>query len=306
MMNNLHNYYFCVDGGGTKTIAFLYDTNDNILSSSKTDSGNIYNDINKVKRNIAFLWIHCCKKAKLNKNTICKNTITTLGLAGGRSVKNINLIKKKFNFFKQTIICTDGYIALAGTSMNKSMAVLNIGTGVVGHIMLKNGYSQQVSGWGYPYGDKGGGWWIGLNLISETLKSIDGYKNKDIIIKEVLKKTGTNDLKILNWLSNSDPKNLAELASILFNNIQKSNIANKILREGVCEIEMIIEYILSKKIINKIYITGGLSNFYAPYIKNKFSKFLIYNSVNPLFGALLICKKKFPIEKLINKKRIYL
>ena len=172
--------------------------------------------------------------------------------------------------------------------------------------MLKNGYSQQVSGWGYPYGDKGGGWWIGLNLISETLKSIDGYKNKDIIIKEVLKKTGTNDLKILNWLSNSDPKNLAELASILFNNIQKSNIANKILREGVCEIEMIIEYILSKKIINKIYITGGLSNFYAPYIKNKFSKFLIYNSVNPLFGALLICKKKFPIEKLINKKRIYL
>ena len=75
--------------------------------------------------------MHCCKKAKLNKNLICKNTIASFGLAGGRSVKNKNLIKKKFNFFKKIIISTDGHIALAGTSMNESMAVLNIGTGVV-------------------------------------------------------------------------------------------------------------------------------------------------------------------------------
>tara|TARA_B110000438_G_scaffold95550_1_gene94814 strand:- start:1106 stop:1249 length:144 start_codon:yes stop_codon:yes gene_type:complete len=40
--------------------------------------------------------------------------------------------------------------------MSKSMAVINVGTGVVAHIMLKNKLSQQVSGCGYPYGDKGG------------------------------------------------------------------------------------------------------------------------------------------------------
>jgi len=301
------NYYFCVDGGGTKTVAVLYNSNDKVISSSKTDSGNIYNDVHKVEKNITLLWSHCCKKAKLNKNIICKNTIVTLGLAGGRSLKNKNIIKKKFNFFKKIIVCTDGYIALAGTSMNESMAVLNIGTGVVAHIMLKNKYSQQLSGWGYPYGDKAGGWWIGSRLISETLKSIDGYNsNKDVVIKKVLKKTGDNDIKILNWLAKSDPKSLAELAGILFVNKQKSNIANKILNEGVKEIEIIIKYILSKKIIEKIYLTGGLSNLYAPYIKNKFSKFLVYNSVNPLLGALLICKKKFPTEKIINDKRIYL
>tara|TARA_B110000263_G_C15191619_1_gene456313 strand:- start:64 stop:984 length:921 start_codon:yes stop_codon:yes gene_type:complete len=306
-MNNLSNYYFCVDGGGSKTLASLYDSNEKVISSSKTDSGNIFYDILKVQKNISILWSHCCKKAKLNKNLICKNTIASFGLAGGRSVKNKNLINKKFNFFKKIIISTDGHIALAGTSLHESMAVINIGTGVVAHIMLKNKLTQQIGGWGYPYGDKAGGWWIGLSLIKETLKSIDGYNNnKDVVIEKVLKEIGTNDLKILNWLSDTSPKNLAKLASILFATKKKSKIANKILNEGMDEIEKILEYILSKKRIKKIYFTGGLSNLYAPYLRSKFTKYLVYNSVNPLLGALLIAKKNFPTEKLINDKRIYL
>ena len=306
-MNNLSNYYFCVDGGGSKTLASLYDSNEKVISSSKTDSGNIFYDILKVQKNIFILWSHCCKKAKLNKNLICKNTIASFGLAGGRSVKNKNLINKKFNFFKKIIISTDGHIALAGTSLHESMAVINIGTGVVAHIMLKNKLTQQIGGWGYPYGDKAGGWWIGLSLIKETLKSIDGYNNnKDVVIEKVLKEIGTNDLKILNWLSDTSPKNLAKLASILFATKKKSKIANKILNEGMDEIEKILEYILSKKRIKKIYFTGGLSNLYAPYLRSKFTKYLVYNSVNPLLGALLIAKKKFPTENLINDKRIYL
>ena len=306
-MNNLSNYYFCVDGGGSKTLASLYDSNEKVISSSKTDSGNIFYDILKVQKNISILWSHCCKKAKLNKNLICKNTIASFGLAGGRSVKNKNIINKKFNFFKKIIISTDGHIALAGTSLHESMAVINIGTGVVAHIMLKNKLTQQIGGWGYPYGDKAGGWWIGLSLIKETLKSIDGYNNnKDVVIEKVLKEIGTNDLKILNWLSDTSPKNLAKLASIIFATKKKSKIANKILNEGMDEIEKILEYILSKKRIKKIYFTGGLSNLYAPYLLSKFTKYLVYNSVNPLLGALLIAKKNFPTEKLINDKRIYL
>tara|TARA_B110000438_G_scaffold95550_1_gene94815 strand:- start:1308 stop:1529 length:222 start_codon:yes stop_codon:yes gene_type:complete len=72
----------------------LYDCNDNIISSSKTDSGNIFNDVYKVERNIDKLWSNCCKKAKLNKNFICQYTIASFGLAGARSIKHKKLIKK--------------------------------------------------------------------------------------------------------------------------------------------------------------------------------------------------------------------
>ena len=69
-MTNISIYYFCVDGGGTKSIAALYDFNGKILAKSKTNSGNIYNDANKVVENINILWSNCCKRAKLNRNFI--------------------------------------------------------------------------------------------------------------------------------------------------------------------------------------------------------------------------------------------
>lgn len=304
-MKNSPSYFFCVDGGGTKSIANLYDSNEKIISTSKIDSGNIFNDVYGVEKNIYTLWNSCCKKANLNKNKIHKNTIASLGLAGGRSKKHRNLLKSRINFFKEIIICTDGYIALAGTSATETVAILNIGTGVVAHLILKNNLSQQISGWGYPHGDKGGGWWIGSRLVAETLKSIDGYIDKDFIFQKILKKIGNKDVKILNWLSNAKSKDLAELVSILFNNKKKSKISHKIINEGVEEIEMILKYILKNKNIQKIYCTGGLSIFYKPYLKKNFSKYLVYDKVDPLLGALLISKKKFPIEQLINDNRAY-
>jgi len=305
-MKNLPNYYFCIDGGGTNSRARLYDSNENILSSSKTDSGNIYNDVYKVTKNINFLWKKCCKKAKLNSNKICKNTISSFGLAGARSVKDNNFIKKKFNYFKKIIISTDGYIALISVTNGKTGAILNIGTGVVANIMLKNKLSQQISGWGYPYGDVGGGWWIGFKSILETLKKIDGYNyDKDIIYDKVLKKIGNKDVKIISWLSNSNPKKIGELANMIYNIKNHSKIANKIITDGKKEIEKIIDYILIEKKIKNIHCIGGLATSYAPLLKKRYSKYLIYNKIDPLIGALLISKNKCPIEKLTNDTKVY-
>ena len=305
-MTNISIYYFCVDGGGTKSIAALYDLNGNILAKSKSDSGNIYYDANKVVENINILWSNCCKRAKLNKNLINLHTIASFGLAGARYQKSRRFLNKKLNFFKKLIISTDGYIALAGASTLKSIGVLNIGTGVVAHFMNKNKISQQLSGWGFPYGDKGGGWWIGLRMVQATLTAIDGYNNnEDIIIKKTLNIIGKRDLKILNWLSKSESRKLAKLSKVFFSVKSKSIIHNTILKEGVDEIEMILKYMIEEKKIRKIFLLGSISKFYINYIQKKYLKYLIYEEINPLFGALRIAKKDFPPEVLINDKKIH-
>ena len=305
-MTNISIYYFCVDGGGTKSIAALYDLNGNILAKSKSDSGNIYYDANKVVENINILWSNCCKRAKLNKNLINLHTIASFGLAGARYQKSRRFLNKKLNFFKKLIISTDGYIALAGASTLKSIGVLNIGTGVVAHFMNKNKISQQLSGWGFPYGDKGGGWWIGLRMVQATLTAIDGYNNnEDIIIKKTLNIIGKRDLKILNWISKSESRKLAKLSKVFFSVKSKSFIHNTILKEGVDEIEMILKYMIEEKKIRKIFLLGSISKFYINYIQKKYLKYLINEEINPLFGALRIAKKDFPPEVLINDKKIY-
>lgn len=305
-MANISIYYFCVDGGGTKSIAALYDLNGKILAKSKTNSGNIYNDANKVVENINILWSNCCKKAKLNKNLINLNTIASFGLAGARYQKSRQYLNKKLNFFKKIIISTDGYIALAGASKSKSVGVLNIGTGVVAHFMNKNKISQQLSGWGFPYGDRGGGWWIGFRMVQATLRAIDGYNNeRDIIVKKTLNIIGKKDLKILNWISISDSRKLAKLSKVFFSVKSKSFIHNTILKEGVDEIEMILKYMIEEKKIRKIFLLGSISKFYINYIQKKYLKYLINEEINPLLGALRIAKKDFPLEVLINDKKIH-
>ena len=305
-MANISIYYFCVDGGGTKSIAALYDLNGKILAKSKTNSGNIYNDANKVVENINILWSNCCKKAKLNKNLINLNTIASFGLAGARYQKSRQYLNKKLNFFKKIIISTDGYIALAGASKSKSVGVLNIGTGVVAHFMNKNKISQQLSGWGFPYGDRGGGWWIGFRMVQATLRAIDGYNNeRDIIVKKTINIIGKKDLKILNWISISDSRKLAKLSKVFFSVKSKSFIHNTILKEGVDEIEMILKYMIEEKKIRKIFLLGSISKFYINYIQKKYLKYIINEEINPLLGALRIAKKDFPLEVLINDKKIH-
>ena len=300
------NYFFCVDGGGSNSRAKLYDIDGKILASSKTDSVNIYNDINKSISNIYQLWVNCCKKAKLNKNNIQKNTISSFGLAGGRSIIERKIIKNKFKNFKKVFISTDGYIALIAATKGNPGAIINIGTGVVSHIMLKNGKSQQLSGWGYPCGDIGGGWWIGTKLISETLRKIDEYKiDNDILHKIMIKKIGKKDLRIIEWLSNSNVKKFAKLAAIAFNKSKQSKVSRKIILEGKDEIEKILTYIIQIKKIKRIYCTGGLVRFYEPLLSRRFKKYLIYDNIDPLFGAYLISRKKCPVEKLINDEREY-
>ena len=305
-MTNISIYYFCVDGGGTKSIAALYDLNGKILAKSKTDSGNIYNDANKVVENINILWSNCCKRAKLNKNSINLHTIASFGLAGARYQKSRRYLNKKLNFFKKLIISTDGYIALAGASTSKSIGVLNIGTGVVAHFMNKNKISQQLSGWGFPYGDKGGGWWIGLKMIQATLRAIDGYNNNgDVIIKKTLNIIGKKDLKILNWISKSESRKLAKLSKVFFSVKSKSFIHNSILKEGIYEIEMILKYMIEEKKIRKIFLSGSISKFYINYIQKKYLKYIINEEINPLLGALRIARKEFPHEVLINDTKTH-
>ena len=305
-MTNISIYYFCVDGGGTKSNAALYDLNGKILAKSSTDSGNIYNDVNKVVENINILWSNCCRRAKLNKNLINFHTVASFGLAGARYQKSRRYLNKKLNFFKKIIISTDGYIALAAASTSKSVGVLNIGTGVVAHFINKDKISQQISGWGFPYGDKGGGWWIGLRMVQATLRAIDGYNNdRDIIVKKTLNIIGNKDLKILNWISRSESRKLAKLSKVFFSVKSKSFIHNTILKEGVDEIEMILKYMIEEKKIRKIFLLGSISKFYINYIKKKYLKYLIYEEINPLLGALRIAKKDFPLEVLINDKKIH-
>ena len=305
-MTNISIYYFCVDGGGTKSIAALYDLNGKILAKSKTDSGNIYNDANKVVENINILWSNCCKRAKLDKNLIDHHTVASFGLAGARYQKSRRHLNKKLNFFKKLIISTDGYIALAGASTSKSIGVLNIGTGVVAHFMNKNKISQQLSGWGFPYGDKGGGWWIGLKMIQATLRAIDGYNNNgDVIIKKTLNIIGKKDLKILNWISKSDSRKLAKLSKVFFSVKSKSFIHNSILKEGIYEIEMILKYMIEEKKIRKIFLSGSISKFYINYIQKKYLKYIINEEINPLLGALRIARKEFPHEVLINDTKTH-
>ena len=115
-----------------------------------------------------------------------------------------------------------------------------------------------------------------LSIISRKKNWVPIKKIKGKISKRVagafrpLNIIGKKDLKILNWTSQSKPRQLAKLSKVFFSIKNHSVIFKAILKEGVNEIEMILKYMIEVKKIPKIFLVGGLSKLYMSYIKKKY------------------------------------
>jgi N-acetylglucosamine kinase len=175
----MKTYVIGIDGGGTKTIAVLTDTQGNVVARQAAPASNFQVLSHEQFRNVIVTLID----ALLEKSGIQRNQVAAafLGIAGvGRDEDKS--VAKSIIEQSQTVgniaVDHDAVAALAGAFAGKPGIILIAGTGSICFGRTSDGKLIRSGGWGYLLGDEGSGYYIAQQGIIAALKDLDGRGEK--------------------------------------------------------------------------------------------------------------------------------
>jgi glucosamine kinase len=110
---------------------------------------------------------------------------------------------------------TDALTTLLGAHGGDPGAIVAIGTGSVGEVLLADGTRREVGGWGFPAGDEASGGWIGLAAINHIEQVLDGRRPGSAFADAVVEACGGNRAAIQVWLGQATQTTYASLAPLV-------------------------------------------------------------------------------------------
>lgn len=139
--------------------------------------------------------------------------------------------------FAHLTLETDAFTTLLGAHQGQPGAIIALGTGSVGEVMLADGQRREVGGWGFPASDEASGAWMGLRAINHLQHVLDGRAPSDAFAQALLQHCGGNRDAVFNWLASANQTRYAQLAPIVIEYAEHESAATRILRDAGIEVE---------------------------------------------------------------------
>lgn len=137
------------------------------------------------------------------------------------------------------VLETDSYTTLLGAHQGRPGAVVTVGTGSVGIVLLPDGTRREVGGWGFPSGDEGSGAWLGLRAMGHAQQALDGRQPDTAFTQAVRAACGGTRHALFAWLAQANQTRYAELAPIVLAHAATDEVAHRLLGEAGQQIERI-------------------------------------------------------------------
>ena len=181
------SYVAGIDGGASKTIALIADTNGRILGSGKAGPSNYHNiGIGPASAAIE----SAVKEAKEKAGIREKPEIAVVALAAVDSERDLRVASQFVRDTKvaeTSIVVHDSVAALYAATKGRMGIVVNSGTGSFAAGINSRGKYARAGGWGYIIGDEGSAYAIGLNAIKMAFRSFDG-RGKNTSLADLIKR----------------------------------------------------------------------------------------------------------------------
>jgi glucosamine kinase len=127
---------------------------------------------------------------------------------------------------------TDAFTTLLGAHGGNPGAIVAIGTGSVGEVLLPDGTRREVGGWGFPAGDEASGGWIGLAAINHIEQVLDGRRVHSAFAAAVVNACGGNRAAIQVWLGHATQTTYAALAPLVLRHADDPAARDILTRAG--------------------------------------------------------------------------
>lgn len=190
-------YFLGVDGGQSSTTAMIGDESGQVLGFGR---GGPCNHVSASEARAKFMSaIGGCVRQAAEAAGLDLDTLefesACLGFSGGPADKDA-LITEMFRIKKRTVT-HDALIALSGAHSGNPGIITIAGTGSISFARNSQGKFARAGGWGYVYGDEGGGFDLTRQALRSALRMEEGWGPETslrALLLEATGATGANDL----------------------------------------------------------------------------------------------------------------
>jgi N-acetylglucosamine kinase-like BadF-type ATPase len=182
-----------IDGGQSSTTAVIGDESGRILGSGR---GGPCNHVGasegrkKFRHAVGGCLTQACEQAGLDAGAVIFERVCA-GFSGGPGDKSDYL--RELVRAKQYDTTTDAVIALAGATAGASGMICIAGTGSIAYGRNGDRKFARVGGWGYIFGDEGGGFDLTRQALRAVLRHEEGWGPATILREMLLSETGAAD-----------------------------------------------------------------------------------------------------------------
>jgi N-acetylglucosamine kinase-like BadF-type ATPase len=190
-------YFLGVDGGQSGTTAIIGDETGQVVGTGRAGPSNHPGDpetLAKFARAIATALHAACADAGLDSAAI-RFSSACLGLSGGAAGREA--ILTEIVPTDCIFITSDAEIALSGALAGEPGIAVVAGTGSIAYGRNAQGQSARAGGWGYVFGDEGGGFWIARQAIRAALRFEEGWGTPTALRATLLDGTGSRNMNEL-------------------------------------------------------------------------------------------------------------
>ncbi len=192
----MKEYFLGVDGGQSSTTALIGDASGRVIGSGRGGPGNHVGAAEaraKFTKAIDDCVGGACRAAGLDAAGV-RFTSACLGFSGGPADKQA--ILKELVKSDRMMVTHDGLIALSGATAGEPGLITIAGTGSFAFGRNK-GETARAGGWGYLFGDEGGGFYITRQALRAALRFEEGWGPPTSLRPVLLDATGARNVNEL-------------------------------------------------------------------------------------------------------------
>ena len=224
-----------VDGGQSGTTAVIGDETGRVLGTGEAGPCNhaaAGEGRAKLERAVLGSVAAACAQAGLDATTV-EFEAACFGMSGGPDDKRD--ILAGILRTGRLIVTNDAVIALAGATTDGVGIITIAGTGSIAFGRNREGRSARAGGWGYIFGDEGGGFDIARQALRASLRMEEGWGPATQLRDLLLAETGARDANQMLHLFYTDdwPRSrVARLAKIVDHAAETDSVALEIVNNA--------------------------------------------------------------------------
>ncbi|MDY6785916.1 MAG: BadF/BadG/BcrA/BcrD ATPase family protein [Cyanobacteriota bacterium] len=286
------NIFIGVDGGATKTLVRVEDSQGNLLGEGKSGPSNVRLSVEMTWESILSALGEAFRQAHLSLDRDSYNFYVGCGLAGTQVPEARDRFLNTPHPFAQLIVESDGYTSCLGAHNGNDGTVIAIGTGVTAY-KIEGESRCKVSGWGFPQGDEGSGAWLGLEAIRLTFQWQDGRISPSPLLEDIFRHFDSDLMQLSIWANQARSAQFAQIAPFVVNGVAKDDpLALNLIQKAAGEVDK-IGAALARKSCNPLpcSLLGGMAPFLEPWLSEKLRSRLVPPQFDSVRGALILIRR---------------